>query len=70
MSAPATKKVPKNFLDMYFLMSTNPNYKEMQHMTFNKKTGLIDDGTKKCNKCLEIIPLVATICPNCKEVLI
>lgn len=69
MSAPATK-IPKKFLDMYFLMGCNPNYKDMQHMTFNKNTGLIDDSTKSCTHCLEIIPLNSSICPSCKKAVI
>lgn len=65
-----TTKIPENFLDMYFLMGTNPNYKEMQHMTFNRRTGLIDDSVRTCNHCLEIVPLNASVCSNCKEVLL
>lgn len=66
MSATATE-IPEKFLDMYFLMGGNPNYKDMQHMTFNKNTGLIDDNTKTCTHCLEIIPLNAQICSNCRK---
>jgi hypothetical protein len=60
-------KIPEKFLDMYLLMGGNPNYKDMQCLTFNRKTGLLDDSVKICSNCSEIIPLNASICPNCKE---
>tara|TARA_R110002126_G_scaffold47605_5_gene133375 strand:+ start:10060 stop:10290 length:231 start_codon:yes stop_codon:yes gene_type:complete len=62
------KEIPEKFQDMYILMGGNPNYGEMEKLTFNKITGMVEERVKSCSKCLAIIPVNADVCTQCNSV--
>ena len=64
----STTEIPEKFRDMYILMGGNPNYGDTKKLTFNRKTGMLEDSIKSCRKCSAIIPVNADLCPECKEV--
>mgnify|MGYP003663882813 CR=1 FL=1 len=64
------QKIPRKFEDMYILMGGNPNYQEMEKLTFNKNTGMVEERVKSCPKCKALIPVNSDICPTCGSVTI
>lgn len=61
-------EIPEKFVDMYVIMGGNPNYGDTAKLTFNRRTGMLEEGIKSCQHCLAIIPVNADICTQCNQV--